>query len=142
MTEQPTVEQEAAQVLEEMAKLERESFEATEKQRFKLQELTERQAEIVAEINMINAGRAELLANLELQAKDLGLRAERTIKTEHGTITYRSGYLRVSYDNKGLDALVKSPEYEWLQQYRKESSVAASVKVDVVKSFGGEDAEA
>jgi len=131
MSENVTVEQEAAQVLEQMSKLLAENSAATAQQAKGIQELQASMQVLQDEVAMINAERNEMLNNLEMQAQELGLRAQRTLKADHGAITFRKGYLRVTYDSKGLEALVKSPEYEWLDQYRKESSVAASVKVEV-----------
>ncbi len=59
---------------------------------------------------------------------------EQTVKTEHGIIKFRAGYLRVSYDAKSLDAVSKTPEHGWVRQYRRESSVAPSVNVNVKES--------
>ena len=129
--EKLTIEQEAAQVLEQMARLKRESEQATEGERLALGKLDEQVAAIRAAVSEINAERDAALAALEERAKGLGLRAEQTIKTLYGTIAFKSGYLRVTYDAKGLDAVAKSPSMGWLRQYRAESSVSPTVKVEV-----------
>ncbi len=135
MTEQMlTIEQEAAQVLERMARLMKENKEATKEQR---EHLTTALAEALkweAQITAFNAERDTELAELEERAKGLGLRAEQTVKTEHGAIKFRAGYLRVSYDAKSLDAVSKTPEHGWVRQYRRESSVAPLVKVNMKES--------
>jgi len=126
-----TIEQEAAQVLEQMARLKRENLEATKEEcaiRDEGLDLARRWEAAIAEIN---AERDAALAALEERAKGLGLRAEQTIKTLYGTIAFKSGYLRVTYDAKGLDAVAKSPSMGWLRQYRAESSVSPTVKVEV-----------
>ncbi len=135
MTEQMlTIEQEAAQVLERMARLKRENEENTTGERLTLKSLDEEIAAIRGWINETNAERDTELAELEERAKGLGLRAEQTVKTEHGIIKFRAGYLRVSYDAKSLDAVSKTPEHGWVRQYRRESSVAPSVNVNVKES--------
>lgn len=84
----------------------------------------------------INAERDAELAELEQRARELGLRAEQNIGTEYGTIAFKKGYLRVTYDAKGLDAVAKVPEHGWLRQYRTESSVSPTVSVKVEASGG------
>jgi len=126
-----TVEQEAALVLEQMVRLKRENLVATADLLENLrmhQTMCKQDEEAIIEAN---AERDAALAELEERAKGLGLRAEQTIRTEHGAITFKKGHLRVTYDAKGLDAVAKSPEHGWLRQYRKESSVAPLVKVEV-----------
>lgn len=126
-----TFEQEAAQVLERMARLKRENLESTVDERRRLAELEGRYNAVQDTIEGINAERNAALAELETRAKGLGLRAEGTIKTEHGTIAFKNGYFRVTYDAKGLDAVAKSPDMGWLRQYRTESSVSPLVTVKV-----------
>ena len=126
-----TFEQEAAQVLEQMARLKRENLEATEGQRWALAQLDAQAKDIWDVINQVNAERDAALAELEARARELGLRAEQTIKTEHGSIAFRAGYLKITYDAKGLDAVAKSPDMGWLRQYRAESSVSPTVSVKV-----------
>jgi hypothetical protein len=128
-----TVEQEAAQVLEQMVRLKRENLEATEYQRAAAHQYEESASVMRDEIAKINTERDAALAELEERAKGLGLRAEQAIKTEYGTIMFKKGFLRVTYDAKGLDAVAKSPEHGWLVQYRKESSVAPLVKVELAE---------
>ena len=129
--ERLTIEQEAALVLEQMARLKQENLVATIEERRRLAELEGRTAAVQDTIAEINAERDGELTELETRAKGLGLRAEQTIRTEHGTIGFKAGYLRVTYDAKGLDAVAKVPEHGWIRQYRKESSIAPSVKVEV-----------
>jgi len=132
MTEQTlTFEQEAAQVLEQMAELTRENREATTKQAERLAKLRAEVKVFEDEVAMINAERNEMLNNLRMHAEGLGLRAEGTIETPHGTVKFKSGYPRVTYDAKGLDAMAKAPEYHWLRDYRKESLVSPKVTVEV-----------
>lgn len=138
MTEQMlTIEQEAAQVLERMARLVNESKEAVADLVPRLEAALANVKAVEALVAKTNAERDTELAELEERAKGLGLRAEQTVKTEHGAIKFRSGYLRVSYDARGLDAVAKVPEHNWIRQYRKESSVAPSVKVKVNEDAQG-----
>jgi len=138
MTEQMlTIEQEAAQVLEQMARLMRENEEATAEERETVRQLKARIEAWEGKMIAVNLERDVALAELEERAKGLGLRAEQTVKTEHGAISFRAGYLRVSYDAKGLDAVAKVPEHSWIRQYRKESSVAPLVKVEVNEDVEG-----
>lgn len=138
MSEQLTFEQEAAQVLEQMARLKRENAEATvdllENLRIH-QTMCRQDEEAIAEAN---AERDAALAVLEERAKGLGLRAEQTIEAAHGIIKFKNGYLRVTYDAKGLDAVAKSPDMGWLRQYRAESSVSPTVKVEVKEAADAE----
>ena len=127
-----TIEQEAALVLEQMARLMRENREATEAQRYYVEQARKVVANWEAAIAEVNAERDAALAKLEERAKGLGLRAEQTIETEHGVIKFKNGYPRVTYDAKGLDAVSKAPEHGWLRQYRSETLVMPTVtKVEV-----------
>ena len=124
-----TVEEEAAGILERMVVIIAENLAATEQQREYLEQARKVAERWEAAIAEVNANRDALLAKLETEAQELGLQARQTIKTEHGTIKYRKGALRITYNAKDLDAVAKLPEHVWLLEYRTESQGAPSVTV-------------
>lgn len=124
-----TVEEEAAGILERMVVIITENLAATEQQREYLEHAHNTVKKWEAAIAEVNANRDTLLAALEAEAKGLGLQVARTIKTTYGTIKYRKGALRITYNAKDLDAVAKLPEHVWLLEYRTESQGAPSVTV-------------
>lgn len=128
-----TVEQEAALVLEEMARLKSEKLDATAEEREEVRQLSARIEAWEGKMMAINLERDSALGLLEQRAKELGLRAEGTIKTQHGSINFRKGYAKVTYDAKQLDAVAKMPAHEWILAYRSMAEVAPSVTVILTK---------
>jgi hypothetical protein len=56
-----------------------------------------------------------------------------SVKCRYGEVAFRSGYPRVTYKAKALDALATRPDYEWLlgTDYRKEKQVKPLAKVTI-----------
>ncbi len=61
------------------------------------------------------------------EIKNLMPAIARTIKTEHGAVSYRKGYTKVSWDTKALDACTDEYVKIAIQPYRKETIVAPSI---------------
>ncbi len=68
---------------------------------------------------------------LEAEIKELMPAIAHTIKTENGAASYRKGSVRVTYSAKELDAIPNKAVWEYIQPYRKESTVAASTNIEI-----------
>ncbi len=68
---------------------------------------------------------------IEAQIKELMPAIAKTIKTEYGAANYRKGSVRTSYDTKALDACLDEYVKTAILPYRKETTVAASVSIEV-----------
>ncbi len=61
------------------------------------------------------------------EIKNLMPAIAKTIKTEHGAVSYRKGYTKVSWDTKALDACTDEYVKQVILPFRKVTEVAPSV---------------
>ncbi len=64
---------------------------------------------------------------IEAEIKNLMPAIAKTIKTDDGAVSYRKGYVKVSWDSKALDACTDASVKQALAPYRKETTVAPSI---------------
>jgi uncharacterized protein YccT (UPF0319 family) len=94
--------------------------------------LEEQLAAVDSAIAEICSAKDAQIAELTNEIQELTLRYEGTIKTEHGKATFTSGYARVTFNAKALDAAITSnPNLNWLKLHRQESQVKPRVKVEI-----------
>lgn len=70
------------------------------------------------------------------EIKELTLRHEASVQTEHGKAAFTAGYFRDTYNAKQLNTLLKkdADQYGWLMDFRKRSLVKPRVKIAMAEA--------